>query len=114
MSKRIYFKDTQHSSLAENYANEKLVKIEKFLAHESTPITIDLTFYPSKVHEHHRVELLIKTPHYNVVSAYEHEGTEFYEVIDRVIETAYRELLKQKERRIDERKNGDGHHRGVF
>lgn len=106
MDKRIYFKNMAHSVAMENHANEQLAKIEKFLENERTPIYIGLTFEPSKAREHHRVELLVKTPHYDLVSAYEYPGTDFYLTVNRVIDTMYRELLEAKKRRIDDRNHG--------
>lgn len=100
------------SDVMEEYANQQLAKIEHFLENESTPIHIDLTLEPSKVHEHHKVELRVKSPHYNLISEYEHEGVGFYDVLDRVIDTMYRELHEAKRRRIDDRNHGD-HGAGV-
>jgi ribosome-associated translation inhibitor RaiA len=80
----------------ENYANEQLAKIEDFLANEPLPVSIDVTFSPSKVREHHKVELRIKSPHYDLVSEYEHQGMAFYDVIDRVIDTMYHNLREAK------------------
>lgn len=107
MNKRFYFKDMEPSKAMENYANEQLAKVEKFLSHEPLPVSIDMTFSPSKVREHHKVELRIKSPHYDLVSEYEHQGMEFYDVIDRVIDTMYRNLHEAKRQRVDER-----NHRG--
>lgn len=96
------------SQAMENYANEQLAKIEEFLTKsESSPISIDMTFSPSKAREHHKVELRIKTPHYDLVSEYEHEGVPFYEVIDRVLDTMYRNLLEAKRKKIDDRNHKD-------
>ncbi len=109
MEKRIVFRGVDHSDIAETYANKQLKKIEKFLAHEPTPVTIDLIFEPSKLRQHSRVELLIKSPHYDLVSHYEHEGVEFYQALDHVIDCMYRQLIKAKERRVEERKEVGRH-----
>lgn len=105
MNKRIFFHGTQHSAVMEQYANQQLAKIEKFLENEPTPVSIDLTFAPSKVREHHKVELLVKSPHYDLISSYEHEGVDFYDVVDRVIDTMYRLLLEKKRELVDKRKD---------
>jgi len=107
MNKRIYFKNMDHSPEMEKYANQQLAKIEEFLSHEESPIQIDLTFNPSKLREHHKVELRVKSPNYDLVSEYEHQGEEFYDVVDRVIDTMYRNLLEAKRKRVDERNHGD-------
>jgi ribosomal subunit interface protein len=102
MQKKITFRDTPHSDVAEKYANEQLARVEEFLKNERTPITIDLIFTPAHLHAHHRVELLVKTPHYDLVT--HHEGPEFYDVIDKVIDTMYRQLLAEKDKLDDDRK----------
>ena len=108
MNKKITFKNMDHSAGLENHANEKLEKIVNFLEREGrTPITIELVFMPSKVNAHHKVELLVKTPDYDRVSSY--EGTDFYDVLHRVIDTMYRELHEDKQRRIDDRKQQGRH-----
>lgn len=101
MHKRITFRHMDHVASIENYANEKLAKIEEFLEHEPTPRYIDLILEPSKVHEHHRVELRVKSPHYDLVSNY--EGPEFYKVLDRVIDVMLQELLQEKQKQLDKR-----------
>jgi ribosomal subunit interface protein len=105
MIKRIVFKNMDSSDVMRTYAEEQLAKVEHFLENEREPIYIDLFFEPSKVHEHHRVDLVVKTPHYSLDSHYEHEGMPFYEVVDRVIDIMYKELHKAKERRVDDRKS---------
>lgn len=102
MEKHFTFKDTEHSNVLEDYANKQLGKIEEFLQGERSPIFIDVVFEPSKVHAHHKVELRVKTPHYELIT--HHEGTEFYDMVDRVIDTMYRLLHEEKERRLSDKK----------
>jgi ribosome-associated translation inhibitor RaiA len=92
------------SDVMEQYANQQLKKIEEFLANERSPIYIDLIFEPSKVREHHRVELRVKSANYDRISNYEHQGTSFYDVVDRVIDVMYKELLEDNKKRVDDRK----------
>lgn len=104
MNKRITFRGMDHSDVMEQYANQQLAKIIDFLKNERTPITIDLMFEPSKVNEHHKVTLLVKSPNYDLVSEYEHPGVGFYDVIDRVIDVMYRNLHEAKRKMVDDRK----------
>lgn len=104
MIKRITFRHMDHSDAMEQHANEQLAKVEHFLANEPTPINIDLIFEPSKIRQHHRVELIIKTPHYDIFVHHEKEGDDFYQAIDTVIDTMYRKLHEEKSKRIDDRK----------
>ena len=102
---QITFKNTEHSEVAETYAKEQLQKIVKFLEHEPSPIFMHLIFEPSKVREHSRVEFLLKSPHYDLVSSYEYQGEKFYDVLDRVIDVMYHNLREEKQKRVDERKS---------
>lgn len=99
MNKRITFRNMEHAAAIENYANEHLQKIEKFLEHEPTPVSIDLVMEPSKTREHNRVELRIKTPHYDLIA--HHEGPHFYKVLDHVIDVMTEELHNAKRKRVD-------------
>ena len=102
MQKKITFRNMATSTVAENYANEQLARIEDFLKTEHSPITIDLIFTPGRPHAHHDVTLLVKSPSYDLVSQY--EGPDFYDVVDRVIDTMYRLLLEAKDKQVGDRK----------
>lgn len=104
MEKSITFRNMDHSEVMERYANEQLEKIEKFLKNDRGPVFIDLIFEPSKIHEHHRIELRVKSAEYDLVSNYEHEGSGFYDTLDRVIDIMYHELTEKKRKRMDDRK----------
>lgn len=105
MHKKIVFRSMDHSNAIENHTNEQLKKIETFLENEKTPIYIDVIFEPSKLREHHRVELRVKSPNYDLISNYEHQGDDFYLTINRVIDVMYDRLREEKKRiKIDERK----------
>lgn len=107
MNKKITFRHMDSDQVIEDYANKHLEKIEKFLAHEPSPVDIDLTFLPSKTREHHNVELRVyNPPHYDLIAEVEHNGTDFYVAINEVIEKMYHQLLKAKQRRIDDRNHG--------
>lgn len=96
------FRHMDHSEPMLEHVNQKLQKIEKFLENETTPIHIDVVMEPSKVHEHHCIEVKIKTPHYDVIAKREYPGVKFYEELDHVIDIAYRELREQKRRNHDD------------
>ena len=110
MHKRITFRNMEHSDVMKRYANGQLEKVEKFLENEATPVYIDLIFEPSKIHQHHRVELRIKTPLYDLVSNYEYKGEAFYDTLDRVIDVMYRCLHEAKRKEKKDRKKTCGRH----
>ncbi len=102
METKITFRNMEHSDPIEQHAQKQLEKVKTFLSNEASPVFIDLVLEPSKVHSHHRVELRVKSPHYDIISNY--EGPEFYKVLDRVIDVMYQELHEAKRKRIDARK----------
>lgn len=109
MNRRIAFKNMDHSAPIEEHAIKQLAKVEKFLEHERTPIYIDLVLEPSKTREHHKIELRVKSPHYNLVSHHEFRGDGFYEAMDKVIDTMYDELREHKRKNIDLEKQRGRH-----
>lgn len=105
MQKRIAYRGMESSPVLEEFANKHLEKIEKLLENERTPIVIDLVMDASVVHAHHKVELRVSTPNYDLFA--HHEGTELYQEIDRVTDKMIKEIRRAKERLLDEAKKKD-------
>lgn len=105
MDIKITFRHMEKSEPMEQHAYAQLEKIIEFLKSERPPIMIHLIVEPSKAREHHRVELLVKTPHYDLITHYEKQGMPFYETLDHVIDTMYRQLHEVKRERIESRKH---------
>lgn len=105
MNKRIMFRHMAHSDSIEQHALQQLEKIEHFLENEPTPCSIDLVMEPSATREHPRIELRVKTPHYDLITHYEHDGMDFYQVLDHVIDVMYRLLHEEKQKYVDARKH---------
>ena len=104
MHKRVTFRNMDHSDAMEEYINQHLEKIEEFLENEPTPIHIDMVVESSKTREHPRAELRIKSPHFDLISHYEHTGVDMYDAIDHVIDIMYRQLHEHKKKECDNRK----------
>lgn len=102
METKFTFRHMEHSTVIEDYANKQLSKVYEFLSNEREPVHIDFIFEPSKVHAHHSVKLLVKSPGYDLVA--QREGPEFYDLIDKVVDIMYDNLREEKRREIDERK----------
>ena len=109
MDVRITFRGMEHSSVMEEYAQGQLAKIKEFLSEERSPVSIELVFEPSKLREHHRIELRVKSPNYQAYTDYEHQGMDFYDVLDRVIDTMYLKLREEKQKNVDKRKTVGRH-----
>ena len=104
MNIQITFRNMDHSDAIEEYARQQLKKVVTFLENDKEPIFIDLILEPSKLREHSRVELRIKTPTYDLVNNYEHQGESFHDVLDRVIDVMYRRLCEEKRKNLDMKK----------
>ena len=107
MQKRIAFRGIDSTPVLEQFIQSHLEKVERLLENERTPIMIDLMLEASKVHAHHKVELRVKTPHYDLVA--HHEGPEMYQEIDRVCDKMVTEIRRAKEKRVSSEKNGDSY-----
>ena len=107
MKKSITFRGMEHSSVIENYANEQLDKIEKFLTNEREPIFLDVVLEAHRTHSYHQAEIRVKTPDYYLISNY--EGPKMYDVLDRVIDVMYNQLKQKKRELIDQRKKADNY-----
>jgi len=100
MQRRIAFKNMDHNESLEQFANQKLEKIDHLLESERTPISINLVLEQSKVHAHNRVELHVVTAHFNLVA--HHEGPDFIKEISHVIDTMVEEIRTAKARKLEE------------
>ena len=108
MEKQITFRSMDHSDSLEQYALSHLSKIEHFLQQsEKSPIFIHMIITGGFVHAHHKIELLIKTPHYDLVS--HEENKDAYQAINNVVHTMFSELTRAKEKLVDVRKTGNKH-----
>jgi ribosomal subunit interface protein len=102
MNIQITFQNCDSSPVMEKHINEQLKKILHFLEHERDPIYIELIIMPGHIHAHNRVEFLLKSPHYDLVT--HEEGPKIYKVLDDVIDTMYAQLRKEKDRHVENRK----------
>lgn len=100
MHKRITFRGMDHSAVMENYINQQLSKIERFLENEREPIYINMVLTSGKPHAHHAFELRLTAPQYEIVSTF-FEGPNMYDVVDKVMDTVYKKLQEQKKHNID-------------
>lgn len=101
---RIALRHMENSPEIQMHIDRQMARIIDFLGNEPTPIYIDLVATPSKVHEHHEVELIIKSPNYNVIV--KKEGPIFFQVLDIVTDEAYQKLQQENRRLTDDHKEG--------
>jgi ribosomal subunit interface protein len=104
METKITFRNMDSSEALRAHINKQMQKVITFLENERLPLFIDMVLEPSKRRAHNRAEVRVKTPHYDLISNY--EGQDLYDVIDRVIDVMYHEILEAKRKRVDGRKRG--------
>lgn len=104
MKKQFTFRGMDHSKPLEDHANQQLAKIEHFLEHERTPISMHLVLDASMTHRDNAVELSIKSPNYDLFI--EQKGPDLYKVLDEVIDVMYRKLHEKKKELQDKRHSG--------
>ena len=93
------------SPVIEEYVKRHMEKVTKFLKKEPSPIDLEVVLDASFKHHHHRAEIILKSPNYDLVSHY--ECPEMYPSIEKAIEKMAQEISKAKGKRIDFRKKGD-------
>ncbi|GMU19587.1 MAG: hypothetical protein AMXMBFR12_07790 [Candidatus Babeliales bacterium] len=102
MTIQITFQNADSSLIMEQHIHDQLAKIKHFLEHERSPIYMEIIIKPSKIHAHHRIEFLLKSPNYDLVT--HEEGPKIYQVLDNVIDKMYANLRKEKDKRVEDRK----------
>lgn len=99
MDFQITLRHMENSPEIDLHIRKQMGRILEFLKNEPTPVYIHLVASPSKNHAHHQVELIIKTPHYNLVG--KDEGPIFFVILDQVIDTMYKTLGQEKRKVVD-------------
>jgi ribosomal subunit interface protein len=102
MNIQITFQNCDSSSVMEKYIKEQLAKITHFLEHERSPIYLEIFVKPGRIHAHHEVDFVLKSPNYAL--DVHKEGTEIYQVLYDVIDGMYLQLRKMKDKRVEDRK----------
>jgi ribosomal subunit interface protein len=107
MKIRIAFRGMEHSNAMEEYASNKMVKLEKFLQKEPEPLYVDLVLEAARQHHHHKVEIRINSKHHHIMV--HSEGPDLYLQIDATVDKAVHEAKKDKERMLDARNHPKDH-----
>ncbi len=102
MNIQITFRNCDSSVIMEDHIQEQLAKIKRFLEHENSPIYIEIFVQPGNIHAHHRIDFVLKSPHYDLVT--HEEGPKIYEVLDDVIDKMYAQLRREKDKHVENRK----------
>jgi ribosomal subunit interface protein len=110
MRKKVTFQNMDHSSVLEEHANQKLIKVEELLSGEEslTPHFIEVWLKANSSHPHHSVEIHLKTPIFDLHA--HDEGTDIYVALDNSIDKMVKQLhdskakIKDKEHKVENEK----------
>lgn len=95
---RITLRHMENSIEIERHIQKELARVIEIAGQEPTPIYINFVVNPSKLHAHHEIELLVKTPNYSAIV--KKEGPDFFTLVDRVCQEMYQKLCEEK-RQLD-------------
>lgn len=95
---KITFRNLDHSAVIEERVRKQLQKLDKFLEKERTPISVNFIIEAHPLHAHHKIELLVKSPNYDLMAF--DEGTDLYKLIEQVIDTMLAEMRKAKDKKV--------------
>lgn len=104
MSLNITLRGITQAPVFDEHCQRVLARIESFLdKHARHPYTVELIVTAHPNHGHHEAEVRINAPALRVIIS--QAGHDAYVVVSEAAERAYHELLKQKERLVDEVKH---------
>ncbi len=100
MEVHIKFRGMDHSDAIEAYVGDKFAKLESFIKkEEKEPINVDIVLTAARTHHHHEVEVHMRAAHYSFTV--KRENSDLYQAIDKVMDIAYREMQKDKQKQVD-------------
>ena len=101
MNLKITFHNMPHSDPLEAHAHEKFSKLAELLAHihEDSPVSAELWLKANKQHDHHAVELHIRSAEFDL-NAHD-QGADMYVALDNTMDKMLKQVKKEKERLRD-------------
>lgn len=105
MQKQITFRGMDSTAALENYVDTQLANILAFLENEREPIYLHVILTDGRPHAHHGAELLIKSPHYDLIA--KDEKPDLYEAIMAVADNMYLQLREKKKKNMDDERTKD-------
>jgi ribosomal subunit interface protein len=95
---KVTFRNMDHSAVIEEHTRKQLQKLDKFFEKERTPKSIHFIIEAHPLHAHHKIELLIKSPNYDLMA--HDEGNDLNKLIEDVIDTMLVEMRKAKDKKV--------------
>ena len=101
MNLKITFHNMPHSDPLEEHAHEKFTKLAELLSNMDgrEPVHAELWLKANKQHDHHAVELHIRSSSLDL-NAHD-EGTDMYVAVDNTMDKMLKQIKKEKERLRD-------------
>jgi len=110
MDFKITYRHMESSPEIEAAIKRDMAKILKFLENEPTPVFVNLTITPGKLHAHNEVELQVKSPHYDLFG--KEEEPNFFVALGKVTDTMYKRLEAAKRKTVDGHKEKNRMYKG--
>lgn len=104
MQKKITFRGMETSQAISDYVETHIAKFNTFLDTEKEPVHLEVILEAHRTHHHHRVEIILKSPHYHCIA--HHEGPDLYEQVNIAVNRIETQLRNQKERIVTAHKRG--------
>lgn len=105
MEVKITFRSMESSPTIEKYVNTKVEKLDRILRKERTPIKLEVILESHHVHVQHDVELRLHCADYHFRA--QAKGHDLYVLIDEAFDILFKEIQKEKGKRLVERKGED-------
>ena len=100
MQADLTFRGMEPTEAIEDFVKKNIAKFKKYLGKEDPDATfIHVVLEGNHNHNIYKVEIRVKTPHFNVVA--QREGKEMYPLIDETVKVMDRELEKAKNKLLD-------------
>ena len=101
MDIKITFEHMEHSDAIAQHVNQKLAKVTDFFKNDEKvdPFYVEVWLKANKQHEHHRVELHLKTRQLSL-NAHE-ECPDMYIAIDAAVDKLVKQVVKEREKNRD-------------
>ncbi|MBM17973.1 MAG: ribosomal subunit interface protein [Epsilonproteobacteria bacterium] len=94
------FRGMMHTQAIQDYINKNIEKFKKYFGKEDPDATfVHVTLLGKENHDIYRVEIRVKTPHFDLIA--ERENHDMYPLIDEVVHIMERELKDAKEKFLD-------------
>lgn len=104
MQIKITCRGCEHTPDLDKYIHQKFKRVEEFLKHVRSPISLEVLVEMHNVHQHHIITARLHAPNYKCMA--QHEGPELFAEINEVSDRLIDQVRDHKEKMVDQKKHG--------